>query len=251
MRHRDHTDIGGTCDQFLSTEWSVIRSIQQGEDADDILIGRLTEQYWKPVYCYLRHKGLDNETSKDLTQGFFQQIVLGRDLIRRADRTRGSFRRLLLTALERYLRSEHRREIAWKRHGKGWQIPFDETSLTCIGGPMTCLTAEESFNYTWLASLLDEVLAEVEKECRVHGLETHWRVFHDRVLAPILNETEPPPLSEVAGMHGVADCATASNMIVTVNRRLQTALRRQLRRHVSMDAMVEEELGDFLRMFCD
>jgi len=251
MRHRNHTDIGGVCDQFLSTEWSVIRDLQQGEDEEDALIARFLEQYWKPVYCYLRHKGLDNETAKDLTQGFFQEIVLGRGLIRRADQTRGSFRRLLLTALERYLRSEHRKDAAYKRHPKGWRIPLDEIDLADRAGPMTCLTAEESFNYAWLASLLDDVLAEVERECRAHDLETHWRVFHERVVEPILNEVEPPPLAEISRKHGIDDCATASNMIVTIRRRMQTALRRRLRQYVSTDAMVEEELTHFLNTFCE
>jgi len=251
MRHGDRTDIGGACDHFLSTEWSAIRGIQQGEDEGDALAGRLLEQYWKPVYCYLRHKGQDNETAKDLTQGFFQEIVLGRNLLRRADQAKGSFRRLLLTALERYLQSEHRKEAARKRRPKGRLISFDGIDLADPDGPMACLTAEESFNYAWLASVLDEVLAEAEAECHIHNLEVHWQVFHDRVVAPILDGVQPPSLVEIAAKHGIADCATASNMIVTVNRRVQTILRRHLRQYVSTDAMVETELADFLEIFCE
>jgi len=36
-------------------------------------MGEMLKTYWKPVYCYLRCKGYDNEQAKDLTQGFFQR----------------------------------------------------------------------------------------------------------------------------------------------------------------------------------
>jgi RNA polymerase sigma-70 factor (ECF subfamily) len=251
MRHSNRTDIGGVGDRFLTTEWSLIESIQCGEDPGDTLVGRLLERYWKPVYCYLRRKGLDNEAAKDLTQGFFQEVVLGRDLIRRADHAKGSFRKLLLTAVEHYVRSEHRKQSARKRSLPGRQIPFDQIERLDRHGLMTHLTAEESFNYAWLTSVLDEVLVEVETQCRAHGLETHWHVFQDRVLAPILNDAPAPCLAAVSRKYDIASPITTSNMIVTVNRRLRATLRRHLRQYVSTDALVEEELAEFLRMFCE
>ena len=61
----------------------------------------------------------------------------------------------------------------------------------------------------------------------------------------------PPSLAEITRKRGIGDCAVVSNMIVTVNRRVRTALRRHLRQHVSTDAMVEEELAYFLNLFCE
>ena len=71
MGYDDQTKMGGPREAFLTTQWSLIESIKAGEDQDKTLIGFLLEQYWKPVYCYLRRKGYDNEEAKDLTQGFF------------------------------------------------------------------------------------------------------------------------------------------------------------------------------------
>lgn len=69
--YNDQTDMGGLREAFLTTHWSLVEHIQSEEDKDRVLIGLLLDRYWKPVYCYLRHKGFDNEEAKDLTQGFF------------------------------------------------------------------------------------------------------------------------------------------------------------------------------------
>ena len=102
MTHADPTRMGGARQAFLTTQWSLIDDIQEGRDRDSALIGFLLKQYWKPVYCYLRHTGHHNEQAKDLTQGFFHEVVLNRDLVGRADSSRGRFRAFLLHALKQY-----------------------------------------------------------------------------------------------------------------------------------------------------
>ena len=72
MGYDHQTDMGGTRQRFLTTQWSLIENIKDGKDEDKLLISSLLEEYWKPVYCYLRRSGYDNEQAKDLTQAFFQ-----------------------------------------------------------------------------------------------------------------------------------------------------------------------------------
>ena len=91
MRNRDYTDMGGTGGAFLTTHWSLIEDVKKQPDQDRALIGLLLERYWKPVYCYLRRKGYDNEQAKDLTQGFFNEIVLNLNLFGRAEQSKGVF----------------------------------------------------------------------------------------------------------------------------------------------------------------
>ena len=87
------TDMGGVGKEFLTTHWSMIGGSKAGKaNRDQALFDLLIQRYWKPVYCYLRRKGIGNEEAKDITQGFFQEIVLGKDLIDKADQTRGRFR---------------------------------------------------------------------------------------------------------------------------------------------------------------
>ena len=100
MGYEQHTDMGGTRQRFLTTQWSLIENIKAGQDKDKLLIGFLLQEYWKPVYCYLRRAGYDNEHAKDLTQAFFHEVVLNKDLVGRADKAKGRFRSFLLHALK-------------------------------------------------------------------------------------------------------------------------------------------------------
>ena len=113
MEKKDYTKMGGSGAVFLTTHWSLIEAAGSEEtDPDRSLIGLLMEQYWRPVYCYLRRKGYDNEQAKDLTQGFFHEMVLGHRLVEKADAAKGRFRTYLLTALNRYVVNVHNAETA-------------------------------------------------------------------------------------------------------------------------------------------
>lgn len=248
MKRHDHTSIGGARKTFQTTQWSVIERIAaNGETDNQMLINDLLGKYWKPVYCYLRHKGHGNEEAKDLTQGFFQEVILGRKLVHQASQAKGSFRIFLLTALTRYVKSAHRKEIAHKRIPKSNFVPLEDMDATELVEPLSGLTAEESFHYAWVSSLLDEVLAEVEADCQAHDLTVHWNIYRDRVLEPIAQATEPPSLAEMCEKYGIEDTKKASNMVVTVNRRVQAAIKRHLRQALSEETTVEEETKEIIR----
>jgi DNA-directed RNA polymerase specialized sigma24 family protein len=247
MSRRDRTDMGGTGYVFLTTRWSLIDGIQSAGDKDKALISRLLTRYWKPVYCYLRRKGHGNEDAKDLTQGFFHDVVLNRNLVQRADQGKGRFRAFLLHALDQYLVNEKSKQTAQKRHPRGRLVSLDTSELPVLPETISELTPEDSYNYAWLSELLERVLAEVEEECRQDGLDVHWQVFRDRVVQPILEDSEPPSLGEVCQRYGLEDEKKASNMAITVKRRFQTRLRRHVRDTVTTEDEVEDELQEILQ----
>ena len=112
-RFGDKTTMGGNIQRFYTTCWTKISDIKTSDKAkEQLIINDLLELYWKPVYCYLRHKGNNNEVAKDLTQGFFHEVVINRSLIQQADKAKGKFRTFLLTALDRYTMDVHRKETA-------------------------------------------------------------------------------------------------------------------------------------------
>jgi RNA polymerase sigma-70 factor (ECF subfamily) len=251
MSHNNHTDIGGIRESFLTTHWSFIEAAGAGtEDRQNAMIGLLLERYWKPVYCYLRRKGCNNEDAKDLTQGFFQEVVLGRDLIPQADRSKGRFRTFLLTSLDRYLINVQKAQSAQKRMPKRKvvSITFESPDLP---ETVSQLSPEDSFNYAWVSSLLELVLAEVEAACRREGKTMHWAAFNDRILQPATAGTDPPAMSEICHRHGIESPIKASNMIVTVKRRLQKAFGEYLRNSVTSDEEANDELNEIKRFLPD
>lgn len=250
MERFERTSMGGSIEAFLTTRWSVIDKIAADDDTPNhALINELLKKYWKPVYCFLRRKGYDNEQAKDLTQGFFQEVVLDRELIQRADQARGRFRTFLLSALEQYLARVHRKETAQKRIPKDKLLQLEQIDPAKLPEPVGELTPEESFNYAWVSELLDKLLAEVEAKCRADDKTLHWQVFRDRVLKPIMENTHAPSLTEICDRYGIEDERKASNMIVTVDRRFGAALKRHLRRSVTGDAEVDEELQELMKIF--
>ena len=249
MRYDDQTDMGGTREAFLTTQWSYIDGIRAGQDKDKVLIGHLLGRYWKPVYCYLRRKGYDNERAKDLTQGFFHEVVLGRGLIEKADKSKGRFRSFLLIALNRYLINVKYEESAQRRIPRDKLVPLDMVDLPELPYKVEQSSPEESFNYAWISSLLEQVLEQVEITCQQEGKTVYWEVFHDRILQPITEGNEQPSLKEICDKYGIKDDAKASNMIVTVKRCFQTVLRKHLRDSVVSDEQIRGELKELRRFF--
>ena len=247
MGPRDWTDMGGLRETFLTTHWSLVDEVRKKGDRDHALIGLLLERYWKPVYCYLRHKGFGNEQAKDLTQGFFHEVVLNRHLVERADSAKGSFRSLLLHALRQYVIDERRREIARRQIPQDKLISLDMTDPPELPAAPHPLSPEESFNYAWKADLLERVLAEVKESYVRRGMETHWHIFHDRVLQPVLQDERPPSLTEICTQHDIENKARASHILDTVKRRFNTVLEKHIRQTVCAGGDVAEELAEIVK----
>ncbi len=236
---RDYTTIGGLRSDFPPTEWTRVIEPALGKVIQDELVLR----YWKPIYSFLRRKGYSNEDAKDLTQGFFTEIILDSNLFQGIHRSKGKFRTILLTALDHYVIDVARHEKRKKRHPgslssleEDLYVPDDSLSRP-----------EDAFDYAWAVEVLQDVLNALHAECRQDGLSEHWEVFHARVLAPMLEDRPAPSLPELCARMGIDSEAKASNMIVTVKRRFKDLLKRRIRKYVDSDADVDREirrLGD-------
>jgi hypothetical protein len=250
MSRDDYTDIGGTGEAFLTTHWSLVEGVASAdEDRRRALAGVLLERYWKPVYCYLRRKGYGNEEAKDLTQGFFHEVVLERHLVENVNPARGRFRSFLLMALNRYLANVRKHEARQRRTPAGKLIPLEMVEPPELSHLVAEADPEDCFHYAWVSALLERVLEEVEADCRRDGKTVHWHLFRDRVLAPILDRSDPVPLAVICTRYGVEGEAQASNMIITVKRRFQKLLREDLRRSVMSEELLAEEWDEIRRFF--
>jgi RNA polymerase sigma-70 factor (ECF subfamily) len=246
----DRTAMGGDRTGFPTTRWTRIIDSQTSDKVrENLIISELLKKYWKPVYCYLRRKGHSNDKSKDLTQGFFQEIVLGRELIQNADRAKGKFRTFLLTALDRYVIDLHRFETREKRSPKGKMLSLDDTEMTQMPAEISDVTPQQGFHYAWVSELLDKVFAEVKQECYNTDKQIHWQAFKARLLEPILSDTVPLSLSEICQKYGIDNESKASNMVITVKRRLSRALERHLQQFVPSDSDAKEELSELMKVF--
>jgi len=247
MGHDDQTDMGGSRRAFLTTQWSLIEDIKAGQDSDSVLINFLLEQYWKPVYCYIRRKGHNNEQAKDLTQDFFLEIVLNRNLVGRAEQAKGRFRSFLLFALNEYLSKQTLKETARKRVPKGRLVSLDVVEAPVLPQSVAMASAEDSYHYAWLSALLERVLEQVRAECEQQAMGVHWALFDQRVVRPTFGNQSAPSLSQLCQSYDIEDVKKASNMIVTVKRRFRTALLQHVRNTVISHEDAPEELEELLQ----
>lgn len=248
MPFDDYTDMGGIGEAFLTTHWSLIETIGVADnDKNQALIELLLKNYWKPVYCYLRRRGYSNEQAKDLTQGFFHEVVLNQRLIQKADQAKGRFRSFLLLALNRYLLKVGREETSLKRMPKGRLVSWDTKLMAELPHGVTRLTPEDAYTYVWVSGLLEQVLDEVRVLYTQEGKAVYWDLFWDRIVRPIMERSDPPPLEQLCTRYSLSDPARASNMIVTVKRRFQTLLRQKIRDLVMSDEEAEVELEEIRR----
>src|SRR6266404_8045203 len=78
------TAIGGNAHHgpaaFTTTHWSVVLEAQGESPAAEEALEKLCRTYWRPIYSFLRLKGMRPEEAEDLTQGFFALLLERKDL---------------------------------------------------------------------------------------------------------------------------------------------------------------------------
>ena len=246
----DSTTMGGKNRIFPVTRWSEIINLKLSDEAQkNLIINELLKRYWKPIYCYLRSKGYNNETAKDITQSFFQEVVLGRELIQKADQTKGLFRTFLLTAIDRYVIDLHRYQATSKRRPDGQMFQLSDIDLSGVPAITSDSTPEQSFHIAWISNLLDRVLCEVKNEFFNNNKKVHWQLFDDKILKSIIESSKSPSLKDMCEKYGIDGEKRVSNMIITVKRRLRKSLERCLRQFARSDSQVKQEILEMLEVF--
>ena len=104
-------------DRFATTHWSIVVSAGGSRSPEaSRALATLCEDYWFPLYAFVRRAGYTTDDAQDLTQEFFV-LLLAQRFFARADRQKGKFRSFLLAAMKHFLADEWDREHAQKRGG--------------------------------------------------------------------------------------------------------------------------------------
>ncbi len=230
---------------FATTQWSVVLSAGRGEfqQSQDAL-ETLCRTYWYPLYAYVRRRGYSPADAEDLTQEFFAWL-LERKWLGKADPQRGRFRSFLLTSINHFLSNEWDKARAQKRGGgKIISLERDEAENRFIWQPLSysvpeaSFTPEQSFEWRWALTLLDQVMdrlnAEFEQENKKEMFEA---------LKPcLIGEGSAQPYAALAAILGMTEGAVK----VAVHR-LRQRYRQLLRDEIASTVAVPEEVEEELR----
>jgi RNA polymerase sigma factor (sigma-70 family) len=224
---------------FATTHWTVVLQAQGDSPAADDALEKLCRTYWRPIYSFLRRRGIAPEEAEDVTQGFFALLLERRDLSA-VRKEKGRLRSYLLASLKHFLTNERNRAMAIKR-GQGQRlISLDQLHQGEGAGfePADTATADQIYERRWAMTVLDQVLARLEEEHRAAGklqlFEQLQKSFTD----------EPDRCSQVNIAH---DLGMTENAVYQAFHRFRQRYRELLREEVAHTVAVAVDIEDELR----
>lgn len=216
----------------MTTDWSLVRTA-----SDKDAFERLIACYWTPIFAYIRAKGHDEHEAADITQEFIASVMIGRDLVLRANQERGSFRSFLLSSLKRFIIDQRRKSV---RHHRS-VVALD---LTSIPNDDHSRDPDVAFQREWSRRVMNEALVRTRLECYNADQETHWLAFELRVLAQLRGGAALSN-EEVASQIGI-EPEVVSPRVQTVKRKLKAMTRQIVLETISDPEMLDNEHADIV-----
>jgi RNA polymerase sigma-70 factor (ECF subfamily) len=230
-----HTLPGAS--QFPTTRWTLVVAAgdPQRKEARSALV-YLCENYWYPLYAYLRRRGYSADEAQDLTQEFFVRVLEGRYLDR-ADPEKGRFRSFILTSLKFFVADEEDRQRARKRGG-GALVPLEFSSgeERYQREPAHDETPERIFERRWALSMLDRVVERLRNEFVHHGHAEHF----ERLKVFLLGQSDAPYAALAREMNTSEGALKVA--VHRLRKRYRELFRQEIADTVADPAEVESEL---------
>lgn len=229
--------------KVATTQWSQVLAARDGSDTEaHRALEGLCQTYWQPLYAYVRHQGADPDQARDLTQGYFTEL-LEKDFLAGVDPSKGRFRSFLLASLRNFLSHETDRASALKRGGGTLTLSLDVEAGEAGYAlrPDQTLTPEQLFERRWAMTVLDRALDRLRRESQAAGNEAQFEQ-----LKQYLTSAEPQaPYREVAEVMGISDGAVAT-AVHRLRKQYGQCLRAEIADTVVDPAEVDDELRHLL-----
>ena|SRR5579872_301842 len=223
--------------RFPTTRWTLVVAAgdPRRKEARSALVS-LCENYWYPLYAYLRRRGYPADAAQDLTQEFFVRVLEGRYLDR-ADQEKGRFRSFILTSLKFFVADEGDRYRARKRGG-GMLVPLEFSSgeERYQREPAHGETPERIFERHWALSVLNQVVERLRDEFVQRGRPEHF----ERLKVFLLGQGDAP-YAELAREMNTSEGALKV-AIHRLRKRYRDLFRQEIADTVADPAEVESEL---------
>ncbi len=233
--------------EFRTTRWSlVLRAGRDGERGAAEALETLCRAYWRPLFAFVLRRGFDEHTAKDLTQGFFADL-LGRNALNRADERRGKFRSFLLTSFENYLANEWDKQRALKRGGDQTFVVLDEAAdqeQQRLGA--TTLPPDKIFERRWAEQLLELALARLKAEMDAAGHTGRYDVLKTY----LTDDKGALPYEDAAAQTGLT-LGALKTVVRRMRLRYGELMREEIAETVESPEGVEEEIRHLLTVLSE
>lgn len=223
--------------QFRTTRWSVVLHAGQSLDGRRAL-EQLCENYWYPLYAFVRRRGHQPHEAQDLTQEFFARLIEGESL-KAVDPAKGKFRTFLLAAMKHFLANTWRDANRLKRGGGRQIISWDglDPEERYRLEPETEQSPEEIFDRRWAQTVVNQSVARLRSEMEAEGMRDRFEALRAFLQGAAAN----PPYAEVAAKLGLSEPAVKS-AIHRLRRRFAELVREEVAGTVHQPEDVAEEI---------
>jgi RNA polymerase sigma-70 factor (ECF subfamily) len=225
---------------FPTTVWpTVIAASQPDSDGTAGALETVLKTYHGALRLHLSRKfGMDEHEAADCLQDFIHQKVMN-GLLAKADQSRGRFRTFLLTALDRFAVSVHRRQTTQRRAPQS-MVPLDEASE--VEQLMATEPPVLEFDLAWARALMEETVALMKADCEKRGLSAVWGVFEQRLLLPLLDGVPPAAYGDLVARFQLESPTQAFNALITGKRLFARHLRAAVRQYALSDRDADAEI---------
>jgi DNA-directed RNA polymerase specialized sigma24 family protein len=208
---------------FAARHWSVVLQARRQDTARAMeALARLCQNYWYPLYAYVRLRGHSPEEAKELTQEFFSRLLQNKTLAY-MKRDCGKFRSFLVSAMNHFLVDEARQGRTAK----------PET-------PAEVPQSEKLFEQNWALTVANVVYDRLKREYDELGKGELFAALKHC----LAGTGAAVSYAELAGRLSLAENAV-KNMVQSLRQRYGEVLREEMANLVATPAELEEELRCF------
>lgn len=229
--------------KFATTQWSQVLAARGGADtAARQALTDLCEEYWYPLYAFVRRQGNSPEDARDLTQGYFAYL-LEKDLLQAVDPSAGRFRSFLLASLKHFLSHEREKASALKRGGGTTTVSLDaeEAEKRYHLESAEELTPEQIFERRWALTVVERSLARLQSETA----EGDRPELFQHLRGSLTGEEPRTPYSQVAAELGMSESAIRG-AVYRMRQKLGGFLRSEIAQTVADPSEVDDEVRHLL-----
>lgn len=224
---------------FLPTRWTLVLRARGETPEARTALGELCEIYYQPILRFLRREGRDEDSARELAQGFFAR-VLGEGGFDEADPERGRFRSYLLGALKHFLADRRKHQQRHKRGGGLAIESIEGTNPDDASGQIPDVLApapDAFFDREWALAMLARALSLLEKEFNATGKGAQFEALKPWLMG------EGPSMSQADTARQLGLSEGAVKVIIhRLRKRFREAVRTEISHTLRDVSLVDEEL---------
>jgi len=231
---------------FQTTRWSLILEAASGRDeAAREALGDLCAAYWAPVHEYVRHRGVREDESRDVTQAYFAALI-DKEFLRDLRPEAGRFRAFLCVSVRNFV--SHWREVARaaKRGAGRAQVSLEWLTDHGVAEPAGPDSVEREFHRRWAKTVIDRTLAALERDFEANDPQQRFALLRPH----LLGDGPEVTYADIAARLDVTEGAVKS-MVRRLRKRFGMLLRAEVARTVDDPDQVADEIRFLLRVLSE